>query len=330
MVEIFAFVETELNRSFDDVPPDSKVRGGVHILRGEGRHRSWPSCFMAQDAFFRLCDEGGALQSSLGLLTASLPAAPLVNSAKAMISLRDGVAFDVRARRGLVIFSAPFGMVSVPQVIDYSAAAFAAMTEDQWDNFTCVVLILQLVVQLPDALGSYADAEGLRSPAPEPRAAALCNSGACVARPHPENPTPTPLHPRPLPALRILAKFADVATTTPAASLIASTIEGFTCHLQRCAGVGAAALGSGADAADAAAAPRPATAPRLMRTGDPRGDALLALVAQWKLAATQMPLPDVALVVLRCPFANSRRGGAAAEPTPSTSSAAQAAPAGDA
>ena len=64
---------------------------------------------MAQDAFFRLCDEGGALQSSLGLLTASLPAAPLVNSAKAMISLRDGVASDVRARRGLVIFTAPFG-----------------------------------------------------------------------------------------------------------------------------------------------------------------------------------------------------------------------------
>lgn len=98
-----------------------------------------------------------------------------------------------------------------------------------------------------------------------------------------------------------------MARTSPAASLIESIVEGLTQHLQRCASASLAASGSDAGAVGApscAAATTPAS--RLIKIGDPRERALLALVAQCKLAAARMPLPDVALVVLRCPFAESR------------------------
>lgn len=68
-------------------------------------------------------------------------------------------------------------LFSALQVVDFSNSALSALKAEHWENFTCIVVILELIANLPDTLRDFAESEGLQSPALEPRAATLCGAG---------------------------------------------------------------------------------------------------------------------------------------------------------
>lgn len=102
MVDLFSFIEAMFIHDFVDVNTKERKVGRRGRAGGRG-HVTYAitipaSSFVStssahcslQDLFYHFCDESIALQASLGVLTAALPAIPLVFASKATLAVRDG------------------------------------------------------------------------------------------------------------------------------------------------------------------------------------------------------------------------------------------------
>ena len=75
-------------------------------------------------------------------------------------------------------------LVVLLQALELTIAALAAFTSDLWECITCIFSLTNLVTLLPVTLRTYAEVEGLMSPALKPRAAVACDAGEVTAHNH--------------------------------------------------------------------------------------------------------------------------------------------------